>query len=244
MRYFVDTETTGLSGPAIEVALVDESNVCWFSYIKTGVAIEPGAQAVHGITQQTIDQCGITEAEAGRKLATYIHAGDELVAHNAAFDRPRFERLFEAAGLVMPCVTWTCTLAQAREIFPGRGGHRLDQLAEKFGFKKGNHSADEDAFACKELFYHLAKEIDLRKPKGFVSEVRWAEGGICWRTQYTKNDKVLGPVTEIRSFNVLSVDLRAKSFMVWDWARQDARQFLFGRFADQRVVERMLDILL
>lgn len=135
-----DTETTGLNGPACEVALreinpdtldvIDEIQ----SLIDPECEIEPGATEIHGITdamvanaptlQEFIDTPGYLDRRYdGRQIV--------LIAHNAPFD---YKRLVALGDIT----TSICTYFHARQMWPkgtdGLENHKLGTLREHFGF--------------------------------------------------------------------------------------------------------------
>ena len=94
MRQIVlDTETTGLEAAAghriIEIGCVEllhrrPTGRTWHRYLKPGREVDPGALAVHGITNDFLD----SQPAFGEVAAEFIAFvdGAELVIHNAEFD--------------------------------------------------------------------------------------------------------------------------------------------------------------
>jgi len=127
-----DCETTGLSAlaGACEIALLEldiDLNVLnqWESLINPGVEIEPGAQAIHGISDADV-RGAPTMAEA----MGFIFSGEKppviFIAHNARFDRRFF-------GPHMNIVAQVCTLEMARKHMPAAPNHRLGTLRTELG---------------------------------------------------------------------------------------------------------------
>lgn len=254
--YYLDTETTGLYGPAIEVAIVSDGYGELNTLIKTGVPIEAGAQAVHGITQEEVDAKGVSEAEAGRMVYGLLKNATMVCCHNVAFDKPRVERLFEAARIPMPSFTWHCTLKHARELIPGRGCHKLGDLKKRFNIPDaGNaHRALADAVVCKHIFWHLTKDIvesvgvkcveATANSTPLKTSKMWLVGpAVYWQTLYTKNDSVLGPQTELKTFEVRAIDFKRGWLIVIDVVKCEERCYRFDRFNDACIVDCMVRVL-
>jgi len=144
MRQVVlDTETTGLSPEAghriIEIGCVELEDRLYSGrtlhhFINPGREIDPGAQDVHGITnEQLADKPPFDEvAEEVREFL----AGAQLVIHNAAFDLAfldaEYARLDASHGSVREWGEVLDTLALARERYPGQA-NSLDALCKRLG---------------------------------------------------------------------------------------------------------------
>lgn len=89
MTFFLDTETTGLSkdegAELVEIALLDDTGKVWCdTLVKPRNPIPPASTAVHGITDEMVQNAPWTEAILG---AIYnIVEGHDLVIYNAPFD--------------------------------------------------------------------------------------------------------------------------------------------------------------
>ena len=54
------------------------------------------------------------------------------------------------------------TLIMARRLFPGRNGHKLQELAAALGLNVQNaHRAEDDARICMEIFFHMAELVKV-----------------------------------------------------------------------------------
>lgn len=92
----LDTETTGLQGEVIELALVDAWGRTLFDErIRPSCPIEPGAQAVHGISDADVQDCP-TIAEFWPRLRDLL-TSHHVVIYNKAFDLPRLVQSLDAA---------------------------------------------------------------------------------------------------------------------------------------------------
>lgn len=153
----LDTETTGLEVDLghriIEVGCVELKNRRptlnnWHHYIQPDREIDPGAQAVHGITDEKLaDKPRF--AELARELWDYL-AGAELIIHNASFDVGFLDREFALAGLpgkLAEVCKITDTVSMARKLHPGQKAN-LDALCKRYNVDNSNrdfHGALLDA---------------------------------------------------------------------------------------------------
>ncbi len=124
---YLDTETTGLTGQVIEVALVDrESTVQFHSQVRPTIPIEPEAQAVHGLRD-----ADLVDAPSWPEVAAQLRpllAGRRVVAYNADFDWARLKTSDDAYGLVDESTPpiWRC----AMEAYGPLGGDWSDYHAD------------------------------------------------------------------------------------------------------------------
>ena len=166
MREIVfDTETTGLDcrvERVIEIGAIELVNRfptgrTFHVYINPdGRAIDPDAQAVHGITmQQLADKptfAGIVD-----EFAAFIE-GATLIAHNAGFDMGFVNAEFARCGLppVDPSLVID-TLALARRKHP-MGPNSLDALCKRYGVDNSHrtrHGALLDSGLLAEVYIEL-----------------------------------------------------------------------------------------
>ena len=92
----LDTETTGLRGEVIELAIVNGAGETLFNArMKPSCQVEPGAHAVHGITDA--DLAGLpTIADYWPELREILNA-HRVVIYNRSFDLPRLRQSLDAA---------------------------------------------------------------------------------------------------------------------------------------------------
>lgn len=156
-----DTETTGLTGPACEVAFreIDPDTLETIREIQSLIdpecEIEAGAMAVHGITQEMV-AAAPTMAEfistPGYLDGAFDGRDIVLIAHNAQFDVKRLH----AVGNIVSSI---CTLFHARRLIPEAANHKLPTLREHFGFPKNEaHRALADVATT----HRLLKEVMAR----------------------------------------------------------------------------------
>jgi DNA polymerase-3 subunit epsilon len=95
----LDTETSGLDGEAMEVAVIDPMGVELFRAFRHPIAVvHPKALAVHGLTPEVLDKNGARPwAEWHSELRTVLN-GRCLVAYNVPFDKRILENTARVEG--------------------------------------------------------------------------------------------------------------------------------------------------
>lgn len=161
-QIILDTETTGLKVEdghrIIEIACLEMVNrrltgEYYHQYINPEREVEAGAMAVHGITNEFLqDKPGF--ASIAKDLLAFIQ-GSELIIHNAPFDVSFLNNEFLLSRLNLKPVTEYCkiidTLQLARQLHPGQR-NSLDALCKRYGVdnsKRDLHGAliDTDLLA-------------------------------------------------------------------------------------------------
>ena len=105
----LDTETTGLKGQVIDIAIVDHTGATVYDQlIRPTCAVEAGAAAVHRITEAML-QNAPTWAEEYPKIEEIIK-GKEIMTYNARFDMDRIMQSCMAHKIEMPEYTWHCLM--------------------------------------------------------------------------------------------------------------------------------------
>ena len=161
----LDTETTGLNPQEghriIEIGCVELvkrrlTGKRFHVYINPDRIIDEGAIAVHGITNQFLDDKPHFEQIAEDFIA--FIKGAELVIHNAPFDvgfiNHEFSRLENKAGTVTDYSEVFDTLAFARKKHPGQR-NSLDALCKRYGIDNSHrdlHGALLDAEILADVF--------------------------------------------------------------------------------------------
>jgi len=158
----IDFETTGLKPGfrPVEIAWLefdDEFNILnsVSSLINPQIEIERGAQAVHGISPEMVQNAPtLDEFIVGVHGDPFRRSEVLVVAHNAKFDFP----------IVVPfCgqATRLCTLELAWAIYPEAPNHKLNTLANFCGLDKvPNHRALDDIETCFALLQHFANKTN------------------------------------------------------------------------------------
>lgn len=143
----LDTETTGMNKlgvhyeghKIIEIGAVEIVNRRltgrhFHVYIKPDRLVDPEAIAVHGITDEFLQDKPEFAAVAD-EFINFIR-GAELVIHNAPFDIGFMDYEFELLNRGLAKTETFCritdTLAMARKIFPGKRNN-LDALCDRYG---------------------------------------------------------------------------------------------------------------
>lgn len=142
MRQIVlDTETTGLElsdgHRIIEIACVEllhrrPTGRNWHRYFRPGREVDPGALAVHGITNEFL-ATQASFADVAEEFLAFVD-GAELVIHNAEFDVGFLDAELRTAGIAH-AIADRCricdTLTMARRMHPGQR-NSLDALCKRY----------------------------------------------------------------------------------------------------------------
>jgi DNA polymerase III subunit epsilon len=137
----LDTETTGLEVSdghrVIEIGCIElvhrrPSGRSWHRYLRPEREVEPGALAVHGITNEFLASQPLF-GEVAAEFLEFID-GAELVIHNAPFDVGFLDSELARAGTGKTIAT-VCgvldTLALSRRMHPGQRNN-LDALCKRY----------------------------------------------------------------------------------------------------------------
>lgn len=164
---FGDTETTGLGKDSgiVEISWVETDEdfnevARYYSLINPEVPIQPGAQAVHGISAEMVKDAPTIKQFMWEQK--YPLAGPDvvLVAHNAPFDINYF-------GPWMDTPLSICTLRCARIAYPEVESHKLGVLKIVLGLEGSHereHSADEDVALLLQLTKRLCIDLNHSLP--------------------------------------------------------------------------------
>jgi DNA polymerase-3 subunit epsilon len=187
-QIFLDTETTGLD-PAqghrvIEIAAVEVvnrrlTNNHFHVYLNPDREIDAGAQEVHGITLEFLQDKPRFSSVVDDFL-DFI-AGGELIIHNAPFDVGFLNHelgMIGRPGLLQFCAGVIDTLKMAKEMRPGQRNN-LDALCRHFGVDNSSrtlHGALLDAELLADVYLAMTRGqeslmIDMvAEPERSVSE--------------------------------------------------------------------------
>jgi len=168
----LDTETTGLNAKlgdrVIEIGCVELAGRRltgnnWHRYLNPERESEPGALAVHGISNEfLLDKPRF--AEVATEFLEYIR-GAELIIHNAAFDVEFLNCELDRAGLPrvdVHCSSVFDTLKLAKDLHPGKR-NSLDALCERYQIDNSHrtlHGALLDATLLAEVYLALTRGQD------------------------------------------------------------------------------------
>ncbi|MDP2810005.1 MAG: DNA polymerase III subunit epsilon [Rhodocyclaceae bacterium] len=180
-KVILDTETTGLDfrtgDRVIEIGCVELrgrqlTGQRFHAYINPEREIDPGAIAIHGLTNEFIaDKPKFAEIAAD--FMEFIR-GAELVIHNAAFDVGFLNNelgLLQHESIDQICSDVTDTLRMAREMRPGKKNN-LNALCSEFGVDNSGrqlHGALLDAELLAEVYLAMTRgqnslEIEFDSP--------------------------------------------------------------------------------
>lgn len=179
---FVDTETSGMpdfkapSGAAHQPRVVqlaamlateDGRTLAEFStlIVPTGWTMDPGAQAIHGITHEDCTRYGLPAGAAMVVLEHMLSCAELAVAHNSGFDQKMLNIESERLGITDRLGgrrEFFCTMRASTNIckIPSARGYKWPKLIEayRFFFNKdfdGAHDAMADVRACAEIYFEL-----------------------------------------------------------------------------------------
>ena len=187
-QIILDTETTGLEfklgDRVIEIGCVELvgrklTQRRFHRYLNPERAIDLGAQAVHGLTSEFL-QDKPKFAEIVGEFEDYVR-GAELVIHNAAFDVGFINNELDLLGrepLSQICAGVIDTLRLARELHPGRK-NSLNALCERYDIDNSGrtlHGALLDAELLAEVYLAMTRgqeslimELDAPPPSAALT---------------------------------------------------------------------------
>lgn len=156
LYHILDTETASLKGGVCEIAwlVVDDnlevkSEFC--SLVNPERPIDPGAQAVHGISDADVADKPTLKQIADEHLPEPI----VIVGHNCAFDIRMVKEHIKVSESI-------CTLALARKYIKGTTNHKLETLQTELKFpEQKSHSALGDVYTARDLLLHLNSKFEV-----------------------------------------------------------------------------------
>lgn len=162
----IDTETTGLHGECVDIAIVSPAgNVLFNKLLRPKCKIEEGAMAVHGITESMVAKAR-TFAEEFPVIEAAL-ADKVIIAYNEGFDKERLWHTARQHGMTPPhrwC--WDCLMLRYASFYnePNRYGYsspawqKLDAACRQQGVNvTQEHRALGDALATAALIRRLAE---------------------------------------------------------------------------------------
>jgi len=191
MRQIVlDTETTGLEVTLghriIEIAAVEIvdrrlTRRSFHRYVNPGRDIDPGAQEVHGLSRDFL-QDKLAFSEIAAEFLEFVRDA-ELIIHNAAFDVGFLDfelSLLDHGRMAEYCKPITDTLRMARDLHPGKR-NSLDALCERYQIDNAHrtlHGALLDAELLAEVYLAMTRGQDALIIDLAPSRVTAAAAGI------------------------------------------------------------------
>ncbi|MEO8673816.1 MAG: DNA polymerase III subunit epsilon [Tahibacter sp.] len=226
MRQIVlDTETTGLEASRghrlIEIGCIEllarrPTGVRFHRYLNPERDIDEGAQAVHGISREFLEDKP-RFVDVVEEFLAFV-SGAELVIHNAAFDvgfldaelaraDARHGRISDHAGVLD-------TLSLAREKFPGQRNN-LDALCKRLGVDNSHrdlHGALLDAQLLTDVY------LALTAGQGALDLVADAPDGGSRGQPRVSLESVMRVVLRVRLASTEELDAHAKRLVALDKA--------------------------
>lgn len=133
-----------------------------------GWSIEPGAEAVHGISTKTCSRYGIALAEALVPLRGLVACASRVIAHHMEFDRAVISSAIHRAGgeglwWKRAAGKMLCTMETSTEVcaIPGEFGRKFPKLEEAVAILCPDadlpvkHDAESDIAACVAVYRSL-----------------------------------------------------------------------------------------
>lgn len=164
---FLDTETTGfdrITDDIIELALVR----CTVSLTRNTIV---SVDACYGefqdpgrpLSQKIIEITGITDDLVrghridANKVSNLLCDGPLVIAHNAGFDRPFFEKFFPN----LADLPWACTQKEINWDALGFGGKKLEFISQASGYFYDAHRALNDCLALAFILHINQKACEM-----------------------------------------------------------------------------------
>lgn len=154
----IDTETTGLSKDAeiCEIAVLDQDgNLIFYSLIKPSKPIPDNVIAIHGISNEMVQDAPCFK-DISMQLLDLLSL-QNIVAHNAYFDRKRLDFEFSKCGISLNA-TWYCTMLLSTP--KGSKWNKLAEALKQFNLDLAGvaHSAIYDAECCRQILIAMSKQ--------------------------------------------------------------------------------------
>lgn len=186
MELFIDTETSGIYRFGNSYKDPKQPWIVQLGFILSDIertyaecnliikannrTIEPGAKAVHGITEETSNLVGLDEIDVFKVIADISSKSSQFICHNVQFDlnilRANFFRSGFNLGLcLLDEDKYYCTMKKTTDLckIPGKyGKYKWPKLMELHQFLFGEkfedaHDALADVKATRRCYYELVK---------------------------------------------------------------------------------------
>ena len=164
---YYDTETTGIrpdQDRIVEIAAYDpHQDLSFVSLVNPGIPIPKEAEAIHGITNEMVQEAP-SFAEVANKFLEFCAGSCALIAHNNdAFDRLFLHHELHRVSLGLPA-EWIFidSLKWARRYRPDLPKHSLQFLREVFEVPPNQaHRALDDVMTLHQVFSALVDDLDM-----------------------------------------------------------------------------------
>jgi DNA polymerase III epsilon subunit-like protein len=151
----IDTETTSLTGVAVEIcAVAPDGTVLFHSLVQPDEPVTSGARAVHRITDEELSQAP-TIAEIWPDLLKALEGRTLLLSYNAVFDDAVLSRSARRAGLSELPHKWECVMLAYAAYF-GEWSHYWQSYKWR-PLPFAGHRAKDDALAALDLMRRMAR---------------------------------------------------------------------------------------
>ena len=108
------------------------------------------------------------EADAVKAFLDFCGKDPVLIAHNAKFDTGFLNETLRRNNIKFK-YTSLDTLAMSRILLPETKNHKLNTIAEHYGFSFNHHRGDEDSRVLAEIFIEFAKKLMEQYPLLMIS---------------------------------------------------------------------------
>ena len=109
--------------------------------------VRPDFTQIHGLTVDDVRDAPDFGQVWNDGLCAFIGALP-MVAHNAGFDMKVLRATLGHHGIPLPALSYFCSLALARRVWPGLRSHALTSLGNEFNIIYDAHNALADAETC------------------------------------------------------------------------------------------------
>lgn len=205
----VDVEATGLSlqdDDVVQLGMLPFSydaasgkilrvhkDEAFVSLREPSVPMSTEACLITGISNEDLAGMQIDEAEVAR----IVSSADLIIAHNASFDRPMVEKLWEC----FEAKPWACTFADVDWLSEGFAAGKLDYLGMQFGWFYDGHDALADCEACLALLTRTLPKsgqlvMNALRGAAFDKKEQLKRRRYHWRAQDTKFGKFWWTITD------------------------------------------------
>ena len=155
-----DTETAQLGDHVVEIGMsvYNGQNLIseWGTFVRPVVPIDPGAAAVHHITENQVKDAPCF-AQVATKIRDMLSFATTIVAYNYDYDREVLGKEFARCGLTWPDKPMVDPFVLYKKFFKFNKGKKLINAAENFGFRYvGAHRAVNDATMTGKVLLRMA----------------------------------------------------------------------------------------
>jgi len=142
----LDTETTGLQGEIIDLAIINgQGDVLYNNLLRPKCSIEYGAMKKHHITDSMVRRCN-TFAQEWSKIHDVIR-GKSIITYNARFDAERISHTARVHGVDIGNMVFYCAMVEYAKAYTSKRSIKLEVACEQNGIKVAQeHRALPDTF--------------------------------------------------------------------------------------------------